>query len=214
VRPRCHAVRPNTLCKEFIVGIPSPPRLRSRTAPVLLGAALVATTLAACSAGQNAETAQETPDTAGVPGSVGSMVLDDVYLETSRTVPTGGSVPLRGAFTDESPNPDRLIGVTTPAATTVELLTSDGTTAPDGLTVSGYGQVDATTGPVLIRLTGLRGPLSPEAIVPLTFQFATAGQLTIDDVPVRGPRSPGGRASVGALPIGAVTRHAVSPPGP
>jgi hypothetical protein len=182
------------------VGIPAPSRLSSRTAPVLLGAALLAGTLAACSAGQNAETAQETPDTAGVPGSVGSMILDDVHLETSRTVPAGGSITLRGAFTDESPNPDRLIGVTTPAATTVELLTSDGTTAPAGITVPGYGQVDATTGPVLIRLTGLRGPLGSQAIVPVTFQFAAAGQVTIDDVPVRGPRPPGRRTSLGAVP--------------
>jgi copper(I)-binding protein len=164
---------------------------------------MLAGTLAACSAGQNAETAQETPDTAGVPGSVGSMILDDVHLETSRTVPTGGSVTLRGAFTDESPNPDRLIGVTTPAATGVELLASDGTTAADGIPVSGYGQVDATTGPVLIRLTGLRGPLSPQAIVPVTFQFAAAGQVTIDDVPVRGPRPTGRRTSLGAVPLAA-----------
>jgi copper(I)-binding protein len=185
------------------VSSPNPRRLLSRTARILLGGALLAGTLAACSAGQNAETADETPDTSGVPGSVGSMVLDDVYLQTTRTVAAGGSVTLRGAFTDESPEPDRLIGVSAPAATAVELLASDGTTAPAGIPVPGYGQVDATTGPVLIRLTGLRGPLSPQAIVAVTFSFATAGSLTIDDVPVRAPHPRGESTSGGLAPLAA-----------
>jgi copper(I)-binding protein len=197
------------------MAIPIPRRLVSRTAPALLACALLGGTLAACSAGQNAETTRETPDTAGVPGSVGSMVLDDVYLESPRAVPTGGSVTLRGAFTNESPNPDRLIGVTTPEATAVELLASDGTTAPAGIAVPGYGQVDATTGPVLIRLTGLRAPLSPEAIAPVTFQFATAGRGTIDDVPVSGVGSRGSRTSASApAPAGGVTPPVVSTAAP
>jgi periplasmic copper chaperone A len=193
------AIRPNTPATEFIVSIPIPRRLLSRTTPVLLGGALLGGGLAACSAGQIAQTAQETPDTAGVSGSVGSMVLDDVHLDTAQTAPPGDSVALRGAFTDESPQPDRLIGVTTPVATTVEFLASDGTPASAGIPVSGDGQVDATTGPVLIRLTGLRGPLSPLAIVPVTFEFATAGRVTIDDVPVSGPGIGGGGTSVGAV---------------
>jgi hypothetical protein len=169
------------------VSVPIPRRLLSRRAPVLLGAALLGGTLAACSAGQTAETAQETPDTAGVDGSVGSMVLDDVYLETARTVPTGGSVTLRVALTDESSQPDRLVGVTSRAATAVELLAPDGTPSPAGITVPGDGQVDATTGPALLRFTGLTGPLSPQAIVSVTFEFATAGRVTLDDVPVTEP---------------------------
>src|SRR4051794_35973304 len=158
------------------MSIPIPRRLPLRSAPVLLGVVLLGGTLAGCSAGQTAETARETPDTPGVDGSVGSMVLDDVYLETAGTVPAGGSVTLRAAFTDESSQPDRLVGITTPAATAVEFLAPDGTPAPAGIAVPGDGQVDATTGSVLIRLTGLTGPLSPQAIVPVTFEFATAGR--------------------------------------
>jgi copper(I)-binding protein len=160
-----------------------------RTAPVLLGIVLFGGTLAGCSAGQIAQTAQETPDTAGVDGSVGAMVLDDVSLETAGPVPAGGSVTLRAAFTDESSRPDRLVAVTTPAATSVELLAPDGTLAPGGITVPGDGQVDATTGAVLMRLTGLTQPLSPQAIVPVTFEFATAGRVTLDDVPAAVPAS-------------------------
>jgi copper(I)-binding protein len=164
-------------------------RLPPRSAPVLLGVVLLGGSLAGCYAGQTAETARETPDTPGVDGSVGSMVLDDVYLETAQTVPAGGSVTLRGAFTDQSMQADRLVGVTSPVATAVEFLAPDGTVAPSGVEVPGGGQLDATTGSVLIRLTGLTGPLSPQAVVPVTFEFASAGSVTLDDVPAAVPTS-------------------------
>jgi hypothetical protein len=164
-------------------------RLPPRSATVLLGVVLLGGTLAGCDAGQDAATARETPDTPGVGGAVGSMVLDDVYLETAQTVPAGGSVTLRGAFTDQSLQADRLVGVTSPAATAVDFLAPDGTVAPSGVEVPGEGQVDATTGPVRIRLTGLTGPLSPQAVVLITFQFATAGSVTLRDVPAAVPSS-------------------------
>jgi copper(I)-binding protein len=163
-------------------------RLSPRTAPVLLGVILLGL-LAGCYAGQDAATARETPDTPGVDGAVGSMVLDDVYLDTAATVPAGGSVTLRGAFTDQSLQPDRLVAVSSPIATAVEFLAQDGTPAPSGFEVPGAGQVDATTGAVLIRLTGLTGPLSPLAVVPITFQFATAGSVTLEGVPAAVPTS-------------------------
>jgi copper(I)-binding protein len=150
---------------------------------VLLVGALLGGALAGCSAGQITQTASQTPDTAGVDGTAGSIVLNDVFLETADTVPAGGSVALRAAVTDQSPQPDRLVAVTTPAAASVELLQPDGTPATGGIEVPGGAQVDATTGPVLIRLTGLTRALSPETIVPVTFDFASAGRVTLDDVP-------------------------------
>jgi copper(I)-binding protein len=164
---------------------------RWRTWPVLVAAGLLCAVLTSCDAGQLAETATETPDTAGVDGGGGAMVLDDVFVQTPVSVPAGGSVALRAALTDQSPMPDRLVAVTTPAATSVELLAPDGTPAGAGIVVPGQGQVDATTGPVLFRLTGLTANLSPQAIVPITFEFEQAGHVTIDDVPVAAsPRGP------------------------
>jgi copper(I)-binding protein len=164
-------------------GHPSSGEGRWRGRVVLL-ALLLCATLAGCYAGNSAETLQETPATTpGVDGAVGSMALNDVYLETANTVPAGGSVALRAAFTDSAPESDRLIAVTTPGAASVELLQPDGAVAPEGIDVPGEGQVDATTGPVLVRLTGLTSALSPEAVVPITFEFANAGSVTLDDVP-------------------------------
>jgi copper(I)-binding protein len=164
----------------------SPARGRWGIGVVLL-VVLLWGTLAGCDAGQKAETLREIPATAGVDGGVGAMVLDDVHLEAVHEVPVGGSVVLRAAYTDTSPQPDRLTAVTTPVAASVELLQPDGSVATDGIEVPGQGQVDATTGPVLVRLTGLTRALSPEAIVPITFQFANAGLETLDDVPVAPP---------------------------
>jgi copper(I)-binding protein len=162
----------------------------ARRWPALLGLlafVLVCGTLTGCAAGRNAETSRETPDTPGVDGGVGSMALDDVYLETPAPVPAGGSVGLRAALTNDSPESDRLVAVTTPAAASVELLDPDGTVATGGIEIHGEGQVDATTGPVLIRLTDLTGGVSPLTVVPITFEFANAGRVTLDDVPAATP---------------------------
>jgi copper(I)-binding protein len=150
---------------------------------VALLAVLLGGTLTGCYASQNAQTLKQTPDTPGVDGAVGMIVLDDVFLDTADTVPAGGSVALRGAFTDESSQPDQLVAVTTPVAASVEMLAPDGSPAPGGIAVPGQGQVDATTGAVLLRLTGLTRELTAQATVPITFEFARAGRVTLDDVP-------------------------------
>jgi hypothetical protein len=160
---------------------------RWRACLALLAVGLLGGTLAGCDSGQQAETLRETPDTAGVDGAVGSMVLNDVYLETADTVPVGGSVALRAAFTNQSPQPDQLLAVTTPAAASVELLQPDGTVAAGGIQVPSQGQVDGTTGPVLIRLTALTGALSPQSLVSITFDFEDAGRGTLDNVPAATP---------------------------
>ena len=115
------------------------------------------------------------------PGSVRGAV------ESAVPVPVGGSVGLRAQLTNNSPRPDRLVAVTTPVTASVELLGSDGAVATGGIEVPGGGRVDARTGPVLIRLTGLTAGLHPEALVPITFEFANAGSVTLDDVPVATP---------------------------
>jgi periplasmic copper chaperone A len=156
-------------------------------ARVLVLALLLCGTLAGCYASNDPQTLEVTPDTPGVDGAIGAMVLNDVYLDAGDTVPAGGSVALRAAFTDTSPQPDRLVAVSTPVAASVELLQPDGTVSTGGITVPGEGQVDATTGPVLVRLTGLTGALSPQAVVPVTFRFENAGSVTLDDVPAAVP---------------------------
>jgi copper(I)-binding protein len=172
--------------------LPASRARRRRPCLGLLAAVLLCGTLAGCYASRDAQTLRVTPDTPGVDGKVGPMSLNDVYLETAVPVPAGGSAALRVSLTNDAPGPDRLVAVTTPVATTVELLDPDGTVATGGIVIPGEGQVDASTGPVLIRLTGLREALSPEALVPITFEFEKAGRGTLEDVPVARPRQGAG----------------------
>lgn len=153
--------------------------------PARVVAAVLAPVLAlgACDAGQEAETAQQTPDVAGVDGTVGSVSLDDVFLEAGSTVQAGGSVPLRGALTNDAEQADRLVGVSTPAAGSVQLLDESGAPSTDGIELPAGGQVDATAGAARMQLEDLTEPVGPTDTVRVTFTFATAGEVELD-VPV------------------------------
>jgi periplasmic copper chaperone A len=156
------------------------PRRRATARPVLVAAVLaLCWPLAACSASQNDETQREIPDTAGVDASVGSVVLDDVFLDTATTVPAGGSVPLRAALTDDSDQPDRLLAVSSPSATSVALLDGGGAPSPGGIELPAEGSVDATTGPVRLLMEGLTAQLDAQGLVPVTFEFEHAGRVTV-----------------------------------
>ncbi|WP_147263091.1 copper chaperone PCu(A)C [Geodermatophilus sp. TF02-6] len=161
------------------------PRPRHAVRRVVAGLAC-ALVLGACDAGNDAETAQETPDVAGVDGSVGQVSVDDVFIDTDGTVQAGGSVPLRGALTNDAEQADRLVEVTTAAAQSVQLLDEDGNPSADGIELPAGEQVDATTGAVRMRLEGLTGPVDTTDTVRVTFAFQTAGRLELD-VPVGPP---------------------------
>src|SRR3712207_9244948 len=78
---------------------------------------------------------RSTPDVAGVDGTVGSVSLDDVFLDAEDTVEAGASVPLRGVLTNDAEQADRLVGVSTPAAGSVRLLDENGAPSADGIEV-------------------------------------------------------------------------------
>jgi periplasmic copper chaperone A len=139
--------------------------------------------LGGCAAGQEAETAEETPDTAGVDGTVGSVSLDDVFLDAEDTVDAGASVPLRGVLTNDAEQADRLVTVSTPAAGSVQLFDEAGAPSPDGIELPAGGQVEAVSDAVRIQLDDLTGPIAPTDTVSVSFTFATAGEVTLD-VPV------------------------------
>ncbi|MGY1641746.1 copper chaperone PCu(A)C [Geodermatophilus sp. SYSU D00703] len=161
---------------------PRPPRPARRVAAVAAGVAGVLV-LAGCDAGNDAETIQETPDAAGVDGTVGAVSVDDVFLDAEDTVEAGASVALRGVFTNDAEEADRLVGVSTPAAESVALLDESGQVSADGIELPAGGQVDAVTGAVRVQLEGVTGPIAPTDTVRVTFTFETAGDVGLD-VPV------------------------------
>ena len=155
--------------------------MRRTSLPAWAAAGLLV--LGGCSAGQEAETAEETPDVAGVDGTVGSVSLDDVFLDAEDTVEAGASVPLRGVLTNDAEQADRLVGVSTPAAESVQLLDESGAPSADGIELPAAGQVEAVSGAVRMQLEGVTAPIAPTDTVSVTFTFATAGEVALD-VPV------------------------------
>ena len=143
--------------------------------------------LGGCNAGQEAETAQETPDVAGVDGEVGEVSLDDVFLDAEDTVEAGASVPLRGVLTNDAEQADRLVGVSTPAAGAVQLFDESGAPSADGIELPAGGQVEAVTDAVRMQLEDLTEPIAATDTVPVTFTFATAGEVRLDVPVVPGP---------------------------
>jgi periplasmic copper chaperone A len=159
---------------------PPHPTRRTRWAALLAAGAL---TLAGCDAGNDAETAQETPDVAGVDGTVGRVALDDVFLDAEDTIAAGAAVPLRGVLTNDAEAADRLVGVTTPAARSVQLLDASGQVSSAGIELPAGGQVEAVTDTVRMQLEGVTEPIAPTDTVRVTFTFETAGEVALD-VPV------------------------------
>jgi copper(I)-binding protein len=161
---------------------PGPLRSPRRGSWAALAAAGVLA-LAGCDAGNDAETLQETPDVAGVDGTVGQVSLDDVFLDAEDTVAAGASVPLRGVLTNDAQAADRLVGVATPAAQSVQLLDESGQGSSAGIELPAGGQVEAVTDAVRMQLEGVTESIAPTDTVRITFTFETAGEVALD-VPV------------------------------
>ena len=155
--------------------------MRPTSLPAWAAAGLLV--LGGCAAGQEAETAEETPDVAGVDGTVGSVSLDDVFLDAEDTVEAGASVPLRGVLTNDAEQADRLVGVSTPVAESVQLLDESGAPSADGIELPAGGQVEAVSGAVRMQLEGVTAPIATTDTVRVTFAFDRAGEVALD-VPV------------------------------
>ena len=161
-------------------------RVPAVTATVV-AAAVLAT--AGCATGQDAGTARETPDVAGVDGTAGQVAVDDVFLESADGVEPGEVVPLRGTLTNDGDHDDRLVRADS-AAGPVTLLGPDGAPAPDGIALPAGGQVEAVTGPVRMQLADAGVAVPATGSLPVTFVFAHGGEVRLD-VPVAPGTAPG-----------------------
>jgi copper(I)-binding protein len=164
---------------------------RRRRSLLGLGAVALAVLLAlsACNEGQDAPVTAGVPDVANAHGGVASMVLDVVFIESGGTVEAGQSAPIRGNFTNDAETADRLVGVSSPAAGSVQLLDADGLPSAQGIDIPAHGQVDAVNGEVRLQLVDASFPLPATQLVPVTFEFSGAGSVTLD-VPVAAPQAP------------------------
>jgi copper(I)-binding protein len=160
--------------------------------------ACVAVLGAGCAAGQQAETAHESPAMdAAVASDIGSLALRAIAIQppqTGTSYPKGASAPLTAVFVNNGTAPERLSGVSTTAATGWKVqnqaASAAGSTASPAAGTSvvipaggrvGFGVPNSTQ---VLSLTGLTDTLFTAQTVKITFTFANAGSTTIA-VPVQ-----------------------------
>jgi copper(I)-binding protein len=150
--------------------------------------------LAACSAGQVAQTAEQNRDKVGAQVDVGDLGLRAVELAypTGGSYPSGGDARLLGAIANSSDSEDTLVSIEGEDFESVEVVdpaaaeAAEGDTAGDSLDIT--VPADDTlylgngTGPS-VTLVGLSDEFGVGQYVDVTFTFEEAGEITVP-VPV------------------------------
>ncbi|GAB3282401.1 copper chaperone PCu(A)C [Parasphingorhabdus pacifica] len=169
-------------------------RLRLASAALGIGAAIA---LTGCSAGQVTETDTQVAAVDGASGETNGIAVRDAQLtfpSHGRTYPKGASAPMQLVLVNANLEADRLVGVNSPYAQSVELggkTDLPGESAlhaqPDVPGTAGQAPQPATaeSGQREIKLTvqGLTREIGPGVTIPVTFKFQHAGEVTVQ-VPI------------------------------
>ena len=159
---------------------PRPSRRPGRRAAAALVAGLLPLVLTACGAGQDAQTYQERNGADNSDTAVGAIALRGLAIEaptSGLSHPAGSDVDVVLTLTNADDAEDRLLEVTTPAASEVELLVEQ---EAEPVVVPALG---TTAGTVTLRLVGLTSELRQGEYVPMTFRFERSGSVEVN-VPV------------------------------
>lgn len=122
------------------------------TGAAVIGAMIAALALAGCSAGQVTQTSSQVPAVGGANSGVGQIAVRDVQIEFADQVEggnvyaRGGNAPLRMTIVNAGAGPDRLVSVTSPVASSVQI--SGVTTIPGGQALDVEGEPVVAAEPV------------------------------------------------------------------
>ena len=156
-------------------------RRRARVAVVV--AVLAAAPLAGgCAAGNDAQTLKEFTVIDGVNADLGELRVRNVHVEAppEGIYSEGGDAPVYGAVVNIGTSDDRLVGVSSSAAQSADLVTGPGSAAiTNELRIRAGGLISLSPTGSHAVLRGLRRALRPGQPVPVTFEFANAGSLTV-----------------------------------
>lgn len=169
---------------------------RLRPTRALVGAFALAGALAltGCGSGQLAQTSGEGAAVNGTGGQVGDIVIRDMQIvypqrpaSPAAPYPRGGNAQLKFGIVNEGPVADRLVRVSSPAATSV-VVGGDPSLPQDILLVGGGEGGTAPSGvrPTTIELVGLTAPIRAGVPVPVTLTFERAGTTTVQ-APIGSP---------------------------
>jgi copper(I)-binding protein len=177
---------------DVIAGSASSRRVGVRVAALAAGALLV---LGGCAAGQDAQTAEETPVVDGVSANVGDIALRAVAVAPppNNSHAKGSDATLQLVIVNGGSTDDQLTGVSTLAATQVRMFANAQAASPGATSASPgspttISRVNLPAGlavpfgyspdqPV-IQLHDLTEQLFPAQTIQLTFQFGKAGMVT------------------------------------
>jgi copper(I)-binding protein len=160
----------------------------SRRLATALVAAVLPLALAACGSGRSPHTYEERPTVDAAQASLGSLQLRNITIAApaagTTEIPVGGVARATMAIVSTG-TADRLINVSSPAATSVVLV---GTAAQTGtVAVPRLGMVAANE--FAMELRGLTQAVRPGESVEMTFVFEDGGRQTLR-VPVATHASP------------------------
>lgn len=165
-------------------------RRHPRTLAGVAGAvALSGLLLSGCGAGQIAQTSEQVAATNGLNASVGQVDLRDVQISYPQSpagpatlYAPGTAAPVRATLVNTGAVADRLVSVSSPAATSVAV-TGERVLPQDVALVSVGTNSElrpTDSRPVQVTLQGLRQPIAAGTVVPMTFVFERAGSVTVD----------------------------------
>ena len=158
--------------------------------------------LAGCSAGTVTQTDTIVQNTAvGAYGQVGEIAVRDLTIDggPNEVVPAGAPALLKGGIVNESPEPDRLVAVTSPYAVAV---VPEGATAipgdnairivgADPAPVGPPNQDERVTGTLRLTMQGSTQVLRPGPTYAVTLTFERAGTITLPVIVVGGEEAAG-----------------------
>lgn len=166
--------------------------VRLRLIPAALGIGAVIA-VGGCSAGQVTETDTQVAAVNGASDNAQDVAVRNASLSfpaAGTSYPAGSSAPLEVFIANEGGD-DELVRVTSPYAQSADI---QGETAlPQGTALHGTGEAQATPPneqrQVDITLNGFTQEINPGLVIPVTFEFANAGPVTIQ-VPIGEDDSP------------------------
>lgn len=172
-------------------------------AGVVVGTLILVLGLAGCGAGQQAQTSNQVTATGGAEGRAGSILVRNAQFTFDGPIAgdtvyqPGDDAPLQvtiindnTATVDDGLAPDRLVEVSSPIATSGQIVGD--AQIPDGqVLTAGYDEPASSFTPpgstaVDITLVGLTAPVRSGLSYPVVFTFERAGELRIE-VPVENP---------------------------
>lgn len=154
--------------------------MTSRRLATAVAACVLPLALTACGSGRSPHTYEERPTVDAAQASVGDLQLRNVTIAPPAAgegeLAVGGEATATMAVVNTGEGSDRLTGVSTADASSVDLVGPDGAVVPK-VDIAGLGALGASD--FSMKLRGLTRAIRPGEHVEMTFTFVRGGRKTL-----------------------------------